>query len=77
VTDTERGFMAAIIAAPDDDLPRLVFADRLEENAGTVACERCKGYGTVPNKESYSCGGVGEDRCPVCKGTRQEAVDHG
>jgi hypothetical protein len=40
-----------------------------EENAGTVACERCKGFGKVPNKESYSCGGLGEDQCPTCKGT--------
>ena len=29
---TREGLMAAILAAPDDDLPRLVFADWLEEN---------------------------------------------
>jgi uncharacterized protein (TIGR02996 family) len=32
VTGDERALLAAIVAAPDDDLPRLVYADWLEEN---------------------------------------------
>lgn len=29
---TRQALLAAVFAAPDDDLPRLVFADHLEEN---------------------------------------------
>ena len=36
MTDRE-ALLAAIHAAPDDDLPRLVYADWLEENAGAVS----------------------------------------
>ncbi len=32
MTADERGLWAAVLAAPDDDLPRLVYADWLEEN---------------------------------------------
>lgn len=35
-TPDEIAFWKAIGAAPDDSLPRLVMADWLEENAGTV-----------------------------------------
>lgn len=38
----EDALLAAILAAPDDDTPRLVFADWLDENEASVACERCK-----------------------------------
>ena len=34
MTADERALVQAIIAAPDDDLPRLVYADWLEETAG-------------------------------------------
>jgi uncharacterized protein (TIGR02996 family) len=33
----------AILLNPLDDLARLVYADRLEELAGTVQCENCDG----------------------------------
>lgn len=33
-TDTESGLLAAILAQPADDLPRLVYADHLDEVAG-------------------------------------------
>ena len=36
---TREGLMAAILAAPDDDLPRLVFADWLEENGEAERAE--------------------------------------
>jgi len=41
VTD-QSALLAAILAAPDDDMPRLVFADWLDENEASVTCERCK-----------------------------------
>ncbi len=34
-------FLRAIITNPDDDAPRLIYADWLDENAGDVACGRC------------------------------------
>ncbi len=40
-------FLGAIIDNPADDLPRLVYADWLDENAGTVTCERCAGTGNA------------------------------
>jgi hypothetical protein len=43
MTDEDR-FLAAILAAPDDDTPRLVYADWLDDNAGVVV--RCDGSGT-------------------------------
>jgi len=38
----ELAFIAAILVAPDDDAPRLIYADWLQENAGTVPCGECK-----------------------------------
>lgn len=37
--------LAAILANPDDDAPRLVYADWLDENAVDVACGKCNGIG--------------------------------
>jgi len=42
VTD-EADLLRAVFATPDDDLPRLVYADWLEEHGGTVPCPKCKG----------------------------------
>ena len=42
---TEEAFWVAIGAASEDQLPRLVFADWLEERAKVVECKRCDGYG--------------------------------
>jgi uncharacterized protein (TIGR02996 family) len=39
----EQSLVRAILAAPADDLPRLVYADWLEENAGEAMCPKCKG----------------------------------
>ena len=36
---TERALLAAIAASPDDDLPRLVYADWLDENGRPLRAE--------------------------------------
>lgn len=41
MTDPHLPFVRAICARPDDDLPRLVYADWLDENAGVVPCPSC------------------------------------
>lgn len=65
ITDKE-ALLAAVVADLDNDLPRLVFADWLDEHAGTSPCVSCKGKGEVP---SYT--GMyqhGRDTCTSCKG---------
>lgn len=42
MTDGE-GLLAAVVAAPDDDTPRLVFADWLDEQDATQVCPECGG----------------------------------
>ena len=65
-TDTEAALLAAIRENPGEDAPRLVWADWLEENAGTVACGACKGEGKI---------GVGNNgnpymaKCDECNGS--------
>lgn len=65
-TDTESALLAAVRANPGEDAPRLVYADWLEENAGTVACGACKGEGKI---------GVGNNgnpymaKCDECNGS--------
>lgn len=45
---TGNALYAAILANPFDLLPRLVYADWLDENAGnTETCPECRGYGKV------------------------------
>ena len=66
-----RAFLAAMRAAPDDDTPRLVFADWLEEHAGDVECERC---GNPSDGLTWTDPFAGEPRgqliqCPACGGT--------
>lgn len=51
--------LAAVIAHPDEDTPRLVYADWLDENAGPHGCDSCKGHGRVYSpdyEESHPCG---------------------
>lgn len=43
----ESAMISAILAAPDDDSPRLIFADWLDEHGGDVVCPRCDGGGKV------------------------------
>jgi uncharacterized protein (TIGR02996 family) len=60
-------FWAAVRNRPDDDTPRLVFADWLDDHAGTMACPGCKGKGrrtarTPPvtcEVDCWDCGGSG------------------
>ena len=59
----EQSFLAAIYAAPDDDTPRLVFADWLQENGDEPRAEfiriQCElerlypGYGFPPEHEEH------------------------
>jgi uncharacterized protein (TIGR02996 family) len=59
-------FMAAIIAAPDDDLPRLVFADWLDERAKPrVTCSACRGNGIDPPEEWRAPSGA-RLKCVAC-----------
>lgn len=61
-------FLARILENPDDDSPRLVYADWLQERGGTVPCGRCAGEGCT------FCGGEDRDyhtacnKCPTCAG---------
>lgn len=62
---TESALLAAVLAAPADDLPRLVYADWLDENAGTVPCPgRCL-EGWLPRTD----GRLGADQCRICRGS--------
>jgi len=45
VTDGD-ALLAAILAAPDEDTPRLMYADWLDENAREVECRACLGSGS-------------------------------
>lgn len=79
--------LAAICAAPDDDTPRLVFADWLEEQSVTrVTCPRCNGTGShaLPTEQLvFRYGTRGEKRiaalehsgCGRCHGTGTVADD--
>lgn len=70
--DDERLLLSAVLAAPEDDTPRLVYADWLEERAGgDVECRRCRGSGMIGG----FCGDnvstpvdYFEDPCPACRG---------
>ena len=61
--DTEAALLRAIIAAPADDLPRLVYADWLEEHP-YAPCPACGGSGTTGGRG----GAEGNPRCPACDG---------
>lgn len=64
-TTDERALLAAIIAAPDDDLPRLAYADFLEETASVerVPCPTCSPHAGQP--------------CQQCTGNRYVPVRSG
>lgn len=57
--------LAAILAAPDDDTPRKVYADYLEERDGDVPCGRCGGDGDL----RINSMGYGNQDCRVCSGS--------
>lgn len=71
MTDTESGFLRAILDAPGDDLPRMVYSDWLEENAGDVECGGCRssgrtGWVTYPRPAGVP---ADWDKCPICSST--------
>lgn len=49
-----KAFLRVICEYPDDDLPRLVFADWLDEHAGSVPCEKCNGAGSISDRERFA-----------------------
>jgi uncharacterized protein (TIGR02996 family) len=67
VTDLDRIY-ATILDRPDDDFPRLAYADALEEQAGTVTCQQCGGDGQS-HLASRSGGSLGWGDCPTCRGS--------
>jgi uncharacterized protein (TIGR02996 family) len=71
----QQAFLEAIIAAPDDDTPRLIFADWLEENGGSAGAARaefvrvqCK-IATLRH-ELMSDEDCGDVNCPGCQERR-------
>lgn len=63
---TDADFLAEILAHPEDDGPRLVYADWLDEQDVPVACGRCVGEGREP--AILAVGGFGTMRCTRCDG---------
>lgn len=62
--DDEKALRRNIIANPDDNLPRLVFADWLEERGRKVPCPVCLGCGTVSDGcECFLCLSSGRVDC--------------
>jgi uncharacterized protein (TIGR02996 family) len=71
-TADEEGLLGAIYANPADDLPRLVLADWLDENATRVPCPECAGRGghTYTVRESRTqTREPGFHQCGHCSGT--------
>lgn len=66
--------VAAVCANPDDDTPRLAYADWLEENAGWTVCPMCRGKKEIRYRAQYDpqgCDFDGNgyiDPCPNCRG---------
>jgi uncharacterized protein (TIGR02996 family) len=57
--------LAAICAEPKEDTPRLVYADWLDENAGTVPCPTCNRQGRTPGRQPW----VAFSQCSACDGS--------
>lgn len=66
MNDERAAFLRAIRAAPDDDTPRLVFADWLEERAGTVPCPACQESGKPGYTHRHGKHGPGYYPCSMC-----------
>lgn len=74
----DHALMAAILTTPGDDLPRLVYADWLEEHAGASECAACLGSGShalnpyelASRFGTYNAGKIIDAaRCGVCHGS--------
>jgi uncharacterized protein (TIGR02996 family) len=69
----EDALLAEIVANPADDVPRLVYADWLEEHAGTVECGLCRGgKGADPTGLTVCVNCSGENR--VSNGNAERAA---
>jgi uncharacterized protein (TIGR02996 family) len=64
--------MRQIVATPEDDVVRLLFADWLDENATLSRCDMCEGVGTVEVERHFQ---YFEQACGNCGGTGR--VDDG
>ena len=63
----EQHLISAIEASPDDDTPRLVYADWLDEHERWMECHGCKGKG---RRHLHAAGTRGTDGdCWECSGT--------
>ncbi len=58
-------FLRAVCEEPHEDAHRLAFSDWLEENAGTVPCDKCGGEGWSSDWQ----GGPGSSKCYTCRAT--------
>lgn len=64
---TESALLEAIIREPDDDTPRLVYADWLDENsAEDRVCTTCRGDGNGYGGGKYAV--LTKGACPTCRG---------
>src|SRR5688572_305229 len=76
MTDLENLYRA-VLANPADDLARLVYADKLEEEDVSVKCPFCDGQGSWPHvaghrRACHECHGSG--RLPGENGTRARFI---
>ena len=60
------GFLAAILDSPDDDTPRLVYADWLEENGQEARAEFIRVQCELARLEGYECKCGGLFACAGC-----------
>lgn len=68
VDTDEAALLRSILEEPANDTPRLVYADWLEERAGTTICSRCDGHRFIEYPEpTYS--GTSKTTCFRCGGT--------
>lgn len=72
-TKEQRDLLNTIIANPEDDAPRLVYADWLDENDGTEECTKCSGEGWLHTLYRLAEMDKNEHcstsaRCEVCDG---------
>jgi uncharacterized protein (TIGR02996 family) len=77
MTDTETALLAAIAAHPEEDTPRLMLADWLDENVGHSTCPACKGLcGQMRKRYTKGAGGAAEywENCPTCSGSGSGTV---
>lgn len=69
MTSTERGFLADIIANPEDDVPRLIYADWLEDHGQDERAEFIRVQIDEMTKHTCKCAPAlfVSPGCPTCK----------